>query len=154
MAQTQARAGKIKDAMRSARWPRDQGSALRRLRRSPACLYAVASTLEMARSVDDPWERSTVLEHILDSQLERELLVEEETASSSARAEAPDEELGVVAAFTGSKQRATVLAIIAATFANACRPAEAVALAEAIDTDKPRGFASGVLSPRCRRRPA
>jgi tetratricopeptide (TPR) repeat protein len=99
------------------------------------------SALKVARSTDDPKVRGVVLERILDPRRVTERLLGQDDASSSVNAETPDEALNVIAAFTDSRHRAMVLAIVAVAFANAGRPAEAVELAKEIDADEPRAFA-------------
>ncbi|WP_316204460.1 hypothetical protein [Bradyrhizobium sp. SZCCHNS3051] len=145
IAQAQARAGKVADAMRVARLvPRsmERAQTFAAIGVALARAGAVGSALEVARSIDDRWERGIVLGHILEPRLTPDLIADEATTPSSpVKAKVPDNVRDFVAAFTDGEQRATVLCLIATTLANNGRLDEAIALAEPIDQDKPRAFA-------------
>jgi tetratricopeptide (TPR) repeat protein len=145
IAQAQARAGKIADAMRVARSVTGSTERARTFATIGAELAradAVASALKVARSVDNQWERGVVLGRILEPRSVLDFFGDDGTAGVLAiKAETPDEALGVVSAFSNREQRAMVFGIIAAALANAGRVAEAIAIAEPIDQGKPRVFA-------------
>jgi tetratricopeptide (TPR) repeat protein len=145
IAQAQARAGKIADAMQAARsvtGSMERTEAFATIAVELARAGAVASALKVARSVDDRRERGVVLGRILEHRLVPDLIAfEPTTTGSSVKAEAPDEARDVVADFADREQRAAVLGIVAVAFAHAGRLAEAIELAEPIDQGKPRGLA-------------
>jgi len=145
IAQAQARAGKIADAIRAAKsvtGSTERARAFATIAAELARVGRVASALKVARAVEDRRERGVALGSILEPRLMLDLIVEgSATSGSSVKAEAPDEVRGGVAVFTDREERATVLGIAAVEFANAGRLAEAVELAEPIDKGKPRVFA-------------
>jgi tetratricopeptide (TPR) repeat protein len=145
IAQAQARAGKVADAMRVVRLvtgSMERAQALAEIGVALARAGAVGSALEVARSIDDRRERGIVLGSILEPRLTPDLITDETTTSGSpVKAEVPDKVEDFVAAFTDREQRAIVLCLIAMTLANNGRLDEAIALAEPIDQDKPRAFA-------------
>jgi tetratricopeptide (TPR) repeat protein len=145
IAQAQARAGKVAEAMRALRSvtrSRERARAFATIATELVRAGAVASALKVARSVDDRWERGVVLGLVLEPRPMPELIADEATSSgSSVKAETPDEVRDVVAAFTDREQRATVLGIVAVASANAGRLAEAIEFTEPIDQGEPRVFA-------------
>ncbi|KRR16418.1 hypothetical protein CQ14_16210 [Bradyrhizobium lablabi] len=145
IAQAQARAGKIEDAMRVSRRvtrSSERAQALATIATELVRAGAVALALKVARSVDNRWERGVVLERVLEPRPMPERVADEATTSGSPmKAETPDEVRDVVAAFTDREQRATVLGIVAVASANAGRLAQAIEFAEPIDRGKPRAFA-------------
>ena len=145
VAQAQARAGKLDDAMRVARLvtgSMQRAQAFAAIAVALARTGAVGSALQVARSLDDRWERGVVLGQILEPRPTPDIIADQAiTSGSSVKAEVPDKMRDFVAAFTDREQRATVLCIIAMALANNGHWAEAAELAEPIDQGKPRAFA-------------
>lgn len=141
IAEAQARAGKIEDAMQSARLAStpNRAGTFATIARVLARAGAITSALRVTLSIDDQRKRVMVLQTILD-QLGRNPAQHEEINSPSLQAEAPDDALNVIPAFTDSMQRVTARAIVAVAFANADRSEKAVELAEMIDESEARAL--------------
>jgi tetratricopeptide (TPR) repeat protein len=151
IAQAQARAGRIEDAMQTTQLvadSRERSEAFTLIADVLAQAGATASALKVARAADD---REEVLGAILDRRLvrklaaldlrpAREIAAEEEIARSSVQAETPGDALDVSSAFADTRQHPIALAIVATAFAKSGRPAEAAEIAAAIN-GKPGAFA-------------
>ena len=151
IAETEAQAGKMSEALQVARsitYMRDRAIALAAIAGKLVHAGRIAEALQIAWAVEDAWERGVVLDRLLEPRSAFHLPVEERATTDGpfAKPDGRGEDLRVAMVFPDAEQQSMALGIVAMARARAGDIDGAVEASQSIEWPRPRFLALSTIA--------